>query len=248
MIKKANLADRKMNNLIYDFELSSDNKKQNEIEDEIKELNNAKNKIEDKIKKLNNEKNKIENEIKKRELLLNKKNNDFSSPLFPFSNEEIKEKGNKGEKGEVVAIKKIYNLSKINDIKSLKLIFGDNADNGIIMYNIKTNEKIEKISDIKKAKNRSKSDFIIKFIKNNIYVNCSIKCYHGSMPSILNHTPRSAKVFQDGGDLFSELKNLDTLICYLNKERTDGNVGEDIHIKKMNMSEESKKCIIHFFI
>lgn len=62
-----------MNNLIYDFELSSDNKKQNEIEDEIKELNNAKNKIEDKIKKLNNEKNKIENEIKKRELLLNKK-------------------------------------------------------------------------------------------------------------------------------------------------------------------------------
>jgi hypothetical protein len=68
------------------------------------------------------------------------------------------------------------------------------------------------------------------------------------MPAILNHTPRSAKVFQDGGDLFPELKNLDTLISYLNKERTNRNVGEDIHIKKMNICNESKNCIIHFFI
>jgi hypothetical protein len=31
---------------------------------------------------------------------------------------------------------------------------------------------------------------------------------------------------------------------YLNKERTIGNVGEDIYIKNMNISEESKKSII----
>ena len=108
------------------------------------------------------------------------------------------------------------------------------------MYNIKTNKQIEKIDDIKKAESGSKSDFMIKFIKNNMFMNCSIKCEHGAMPTILNHTPRSAKVFQDGGNLFTELENLDTLISYLNKERINGNVGEDIHIKNMNISEEFK--------
>lgn len=232
IIKKANLIDEKIKN------------------NEIKILNNKKNKIEYKIKKLNNAKNKIENEIK--DLIL-KINNDSKSksldeeikePVKKVIKKKLLQKENKGEKGEVDVIRIIYNLSKINDIKSLKLIFGDNAENGIIMYNIKTNKQIEKIDDIKKAESGSKADFMIKFIKNNMFMNCSIKCEHGAMPTILNHTPRSAKVFQDGGDLFTELENLDTLISYLNKERINGNVGEDIHIKNMNISEEFKKCII----
>jgi hypothetical protein len=44
---------------------------------------------------------------------------------------------------------------------------------------------------------------MIKFKKDDMYINCSIKCYHGAKPSILNHTPRSANVFQNGGDLFT---------------------------------------------
>jgi hypothetical protein len=155
------------------------------------------------------------------------------------------EKGNKGEKGEVQVKKKIYNLSQINDINSLKLIFGDDAEQGIIMYDSDTNNKIENVNDIKKAKNKSKADFMIKFIKNNEYMYCSIKCEHGAMPAILNHTPRSANVFQAGGDLFAELDNLDILISFLNKERTIGNIKEDIHLKNMNISEEYKKCIIN---
>ena len=231
IIKKANLIDEKRNNLNSELETKLELNKIYLI-NEIKILNNKKNKIEDKIKILNNIKNKIEYEIK---ILNNTKKKD----------NDINTKGNKGEKGEVEVIKKIYNLSKINDIKSLKLIFGENAKDGIIMYNIETNEHIHKENDIKKAKSGCKADFMIKFIKNNMYINCSIKCNHGAMPSILNHTPRSAKVFQEGGDLFTELKNLDILITYLNKERTSGNVGEDIHIKNINISNESKKCIIH---
>jgi len=69
---------------------------------------------------------------------------------------------------------------------------------------------------------------------------------HGAMPTILNHTPRSAKVFQEGGALNKNLDLLDKLIYLMNKERIDGNVGEDIHICKVLplLNDELKKNLI----
>jgi len=153
-------------------------------------------------------------------------------------------RGNKGERGEVIVIREIYNLSKNNDIRSLVSIFGIDAEHNIIIYNMDTRTPIEKETDIKKAKSKSKADFMFKFIKNDTYVHCSIKCEHGAMPAILNHTPRSARVFQTGGDLSEELENLDNNISYFNKERFNKNIGEDIHIKNMNICDESADGII----
>ena len=53
------------------------------------------------------------------------------------------------------------------------------------------------------------------------------------MPAILNHTPRSAKVFQVGGLLFDNLNELDNLIYLMNEERSKGTVGEDINISNI---------------
>jgi hypothetical protein len=113
------------------------------------------------------------------------------------------------------------------------------------MYDMETLVPMKRESTIKKSKSGNKSDFIIKFIKNNTFINCSIKCKHGAMPAILNHTPRSAKVFQCNGKLTLELKKLDEIIKYLNNERSNGKVGEDVHIKKMNIDGKSRTCIIN---
>jgi len=153
-------------------------------------------------------------------------------------------RGNKGEKGEICVVKKIYNLSKNNDIIALKSIFGDDAEDGILIYDMNTGDQMND-QMIKKAPSRNKADIKIVFKKNNICIYCSIKCEHGAMPTILNHTPRSAKIFQNGGDLFSELPNLDKLILMLNNERHKGNTGEDIHIKKMNIDEKCKESLLN---
>jgi len=79
----------------------------------------------------------------------------------------------------------------------------------------------------------------------------SIKCKNGSMPAILNHTPRSAKCFQQGGDLDDCVELLDQIIKKMNIMRYDGDVGEDIHISKINMTAEEKMClfkVIAYFI
>lgn len=152
---------------------------------------------------------------------------------------------NKGEKGEIEVVKKIFTLSKNNDIDTLTSIFGDDAEKGIILCDVETNIQISDIHTIKKSKHNCKTDFVIKFIKTDTFMNCSIKCKHGAMPTILNHTPRSANVFQTGGYLFSELENLDKFIKSINKKRESKLTGEDIDIEKTKINNKLKKTIIN---
>jgi hypothetical protein len=153
---------------------------------------------------------------------------------------------NKGELGEILTIKNLFRLSHENKIDDLIKIFGKDADKGITIHNINNKKEINSIEEIKKTKCTSKADCIIKFVKTNKFMNISIKCMHGAMPTILNHTPRSAKVFQEGGALNKNLDLLDNLIYLMNKERIDGNVGEDIHIIKVFplLDDELKKNLI----
>ena len=192
--------------------------------------------IENKIHEIQQIFDKYENIIIKNENIIIKKEKE--------KNLILENKGNKGEKGEISVIKTIFNLCKNNDIDKLTTIFGNNASDGIIIYNHELNKPINNDNEIKNSTSGNKADFVFKFIKNNIFMYCSIKCEHGAMPAILNHTPRSAKVFQKDGYLFSELNNLDNIITYFNNQRKNGNVGEDIYIKNMNISKKYKQSII----
>ena len=166
--------------------------------------------------------------------------------ILSTKNDSIKPKfSNKGETGEVFVIRKLFELSNGNKKYELIKIFGNNAINGIELCDIETNKKITDINMIKKAKSISKADCMLKFIKTNEYVSISIKCQHGNMPAILNHTPRSAKVFQATGDLNTHLAQLDKLINQINENRKKKLCGEDVHIDKINLDKLFVDCIIN---
>jgi hypothetical protein len=108
---------------------------------------------------------------------------------------------------------------------------------------METQLPITNIDLIKKAPSLSKADCLIKFIKTKELIYISIKCQNGSPPTILNHTPRSANVFST--DLKDELNTLDSIINKLNEKRKNNEVGEDIQIKNIDLSEEEKNCLIN---
>lgn len=146
---------------------------------------------------------------------------------------------NKGELGEICVVQQLYNLP----IDTLINLFGGDADQGIQLLNMELKIPVTNINLIKKAPSASKADCLIKLNKTNELIYISIKCQNGSPPTILNHTPRSANVFSN--DLKDELNLLDIIIDKLNQKRINNEVGEDIQIKNINLSEDEKTCIIN---
>ena len=67
---------------------------------------------------------------------------------------------------------------------------------------------------------------------NNVY-SISIKSKNGANPSILNHTPRSAKIFQEGGILNDHVCCLDKIIQEYIYKRVNKIIGEDTPISKL---------------
>lgn len=182
----------------------------------------------------------------KKSIPLNKLSNisSESTELKKKHNRKKSDKGNLGEKGETNVIKNIFNLIKNKNIDKLELLFGTKIDDidEMFIYDIFRNKKITKEEEIIKSKSISKSDICININKNKY--TCSIKCLHGSPPAILNHTPRSAKVFQSG-ELNEELDTLDSIIKIMNDMRHNGFVGEDININKIKINKNQKKCLIN---
>lgn len=155
---------------------------------------------------------------------------------------------NKGEVGEIYVIIYLYNLSKLKEEKYILLLiklFGEAASNGITLCDLTTKEPINDVEQIKKSKSIYKADCLIKFNKTSELLYISIKCDHGAKPAILNHTPRTAKVFQENGELINYLPELDILVNKLNKERTEGNVSEDIHIIDIDIPDKIKECLMN---
>lgn len=150
---------------------------------------------------------------------------------------------NKGELGEICVIKKIYSMIEDNKIDDLVKIFGDVAKGGLKLLDIESKKSIKTIECIKKAKSISKADCLLEVIGTHNLLYVSIKCEHASPPTVLNHTPRSAKCFKKGGDLRQYLGRLDKIIKRLNNKRYDGTVGEDICLANVDMSDNSKRCI-----
>ena len=77
---------------------------------------------------------------------------------------------------------------------------------------METNQKITDINNLRKASSCFKADCKIRMIRTgNIYTS-SIKSKNGTNPAILNHTPRSAKIFREDGLLHDCIDCLDKVI------------------------------------
>ncbi len=163
--------------------------------------------------------------------------------MSKISSLEIKRE-NKGEDDEFNFKKELY--EKKMDTEYCVSIFGDKAQEGIEIINPINGCPYEDINKIpRKTKGTSKSDITILLIKPRELLHVSIKSKRGQMPSILNHTPRSANVFQLGGDLNDELINLDILAKEYHDERKKKTISEDVKLCKLvsYATEDMKKSI-----
>ena len=82
--------------------------------------------------------------------------------------------------------------------------------------------------------------------------NASIKSKNGANPAILNHTPRSAKVFNNDGILTCKIPKIDILIDEYKEKRKVGVIGEDVslmildHMKTPEICESVKNMLAYF--
>jgi len=160
----------------------------------------------------------------------------IATPTTPTT---LKKKGqNKGEKAEVEFKKELFNNR--NNPLYLVPIFGEDASEGIQLIHSSTNKPCENLDQIKKAKATSKADVTIVFNKTKTRFDSSIKCETGAKPSILNHTPRSAKAFQE--PLKDDIINIDKIASEYITKRTSGLITEDVKLCELDSyKDESNK-------
>ena len=163
--------------------------------------------------------------------------------------ESSPQKGNKGEKDEIKYKREIF--EKRMDIEYCTALFGSDAQEGIEMINTETGLPYKESSDIKKTKAMSKADTIIVLKKTQKQLNISIKSKTGAKPSIINHTPRSAKAFQEEY-LKDILCHIDSLAKEYTEKRKAGTIGEDVTICKLSSYSDDQikqgliKMLIYF--
>ena len=158
---------------------------------------------------------------------------------------------NRGEKDEVSLLLYLYHLNEMNKLIG---IFGEEASEGISILNIVTDDEIVDINKLSKAPSCYKADCKIRMKKTNNVYSISIKSKNGANPSILNHTPRSAKIFQEGGILNYHVCCLDKIIQEYIYKRVNKIIGEDIPISKLlclnkdNSLKEKFLEILSYFV
>lgn len=147
---------------------------------------------------------------------------------------------NIGEKDELLISLKLLYLSLSRQYNELITIFGDDASEGISIINMENNNAIYSFSDIKKASGLYKADIRIKLNKTNTIYNASIKSKNGANPAILNHTPRTGKVFCEGGLLNCKLNKIDNVISEYIEKRKSKKYGEDILLINLECLENTE--------
>jgi len=181
----------------------------------------------DKIEKLTDNFSKLDvvederNEILEKKYLSAKKN-------IRTNNQNI------GEKDECLSLLYLFHINEMNDFDKLIEIFGEEASEGISILNIDTDDEIVDINKLsKKTPCGYKADCKIKMKKTNNVYSISIKSKNGANPSILNHTPRNAKIFQKGGPLNNMVSCLDKIIQEYIDKRINKIIGEDTPISNL---------------
>jgi len=144
---------------------------------------------------------------------------------------------NIGEKDEVLTIIRLFYYNKSKQYDKLIEIFGDEACEGLSIID-ETENVITDINKINKAKGCLKADVIIKMKKTNETYRLSIKSKNGANPAILNHTPRSAKIFNTGC-LNKCMKSIDILMQEYIDKRTQKMIGEDIQLNTLESMKDS---------
>lgn len=156
---------------------------------------------------------------------------------------------NKGEKEEVLSLGELYYYNETCQYHKLVEIFGDEAEEGQQLISMETGDIINNFDEIKKAKGKFKADCIIEFNKTGRRINPSIKSCKSAPCSVINHTPRSAKVFQKKGVLYPLLSEIDSVIyIYINKRKKGS--PEDIKLDELSLNSIQKdsmyKLIMYF--
>ena len=156
---------------------------------------------------------------------------------------------NKGEKEEVLSLGELYYYNETCQYHKLVEIFGDEAEEGQQLISMETGDIINNFDEIKKAKGKFKADCIIEFNKTGRRINPSIKSCKSAPCSVINHTPRSAKVFQKKGVLYPLLSEIDSVIyIYINKR--EKGLPEDIKLDELSLNSIQKdsmyKLIMYF--
>lgn len=165
---------------------------------------------------------------KERNEILEKKNEYLLAKINILTNNQ-----NIGEKDEVLLLLDLYHLNEINEFDKLIEIFGEEASEGISILNMDTDGEIVNLNKLSKAPCCYKADCKIRMKKTNNVYNISIKSKNGAKPSILNHTCRNAKIFQEGGILHDHVFYLDKIIQEYIYKRINKLIGEDIPISKL---------------
>lgn len=171
---------------------------------------------------------KLYHKEKERNEILEKKNKYLLAKINIHTNNQ-----NIGEKDEVLLLLDLYHLNEINEFDKLIEIFGEEASEGISILNIDTDDEIVDLNKLSKAPCGYKADCKIRMKKTNNVYSISIKSKNGANPSILNHTPRSAKIFQEGGILNDHVCCLDKIIQEYIYKRVNKIIGEDTPISKL---------------
>lgn len=171
---------------------------------------------------------KLYHKEKERNEILEKKNKYLLTRISILTNNQ-----NTGEKDEVLLLLYLYHLNEMNDFDKLIEIFGEEVSEGISILNIDTDDEIVDLNKLSKAPCGYKADCKIRMKKTNNVYSISIKSKNGANPSILNHTPRSAKIFQEGGILNNHLSCLDKIIQEYIDKRIKKIIGEDTPISKL---------------
>jgi len=161
-------------------------------------------------------------------------------------------KQNKGEKDEALLLIELFHFNETSQFDKLINIFGEEASDGIQILYIYSNDEIVDINDLSKSRSCYKADCKIRMKKTlNVYTS-SIKSKNGANPAILNHTPRSAKIFQENGILYDCITCLDKILKEYIVKRIDKIIGEDIPITNLvclndnELKEIFIKVLIYF--
>ena len=180
-----------------------------------------------KIIKIKNYK-KLYHKEKERNEILEKKNKYLLARINIITNNQ-----NTGEKDEVLSLLYLYHLNEMNEFDKLIEIFGEEASEGISILNIDTDDEIVDLNKLSKAPCGYKADCKIRMKKTNNVYSISIKSKNGANPSILNHTPRSAKIFQEGGIFNDHVSCLDKILQEYIDKRINKIIGEDTPISNL---------------
>lgn len=151
---------------------------------------------------------------------------------------------NKGEKAEIKCIKTMLIHKCTNNVKYFNKLFGTSitSTDAVTIFNPGDTKQLTSLTSVNKASSGYKNDITVKIDKNVFRI--SIKTLSNSPPAIMNHTPRTANIFKEGGILHHIVPTLDKIISRYITNRNTGIFKEDVDISALNLSKSEKDAMI----